>query len=89
MMTISRADYTAHFERGVVTEFAPHWEAFADQGWIEVTDDEIRLVGLGVFYTGQVQRLLCARRVKELDDRRVLVGYQTPNLLRIASADPR
>ena len=69
-MSIDRRLYAAVTGSDVMKEFEAIWEALAERGWIAITEDEIQLVGDGVFYTPLIQGLLAQARLEELRQRR-------------------
>jgi oxygen-independent coproporphyrinogen-3 oxidase len=65
-MAVDVADYRRVFGVDVVEEHAAIWEAFAERGWLNTTDDRLELVGDGVFYTPLLHGLLAQERMEEL-----------------------
>jgi len=65
-MRVDRASYLHEFGTDVFHEHQPVWEALAERGWCEITPDEIRLVGDGVYYIPMIQTLLSQERLEEL-----------------------
>jgi oxygen-independent coproporphyrinogen-3 oxidase len=71
-MSVDRIGYRSAFGHDVVDEFAECWDAIVERGWAEITPDEIRLCGDGVYHTPLIQALLSRDRVAELCEAAVL-----------------
>ncbi|MEI5101169.1 hypothetical protein RB200_24700 [Streptomyces sp. PmtG] len=65
-LAVDRADYRSAFGVDVYEEFATVWDALGSYGFVEVSDEELRLVGDGPFYTPMVQALLAEERYQSL-----------------------
>ena len=65
-MAVDRRLYADVTGTDVMKEFAPIWEALADREWVVITDEQIQLVGDGVFYTPLIQGLLAQARLEEM-----------------------
>ncbi|MGH7279720.1 MAG: coproporphyrinogen-III oxidase family protein, partial [Candidatus Rokuibacteriota bacterium] len=65
-MQVDLIEYEKIFEVDLVEEYAEIWEGLSEQGWIAVTDNTLRIVGDGVFYTPLIQGLLAEERREEL-----------------------
>jgi oxygen-independent coproporphyrinogen-3 oxidase len=57
-MTVSLGEYRRIFGLDLSEHHDDIWAALERRGWVEVTDDQIRLVGDGVFHTPLIQSLL-------------------------------
>jgi len=57
-MTVDRGEYQRIFGLDLLEHHGEIWTALERRGWAEVTDDQIRLIGDGVFHTPLIQSLL-------------------------------
>jgi oxygen-independent coproporphyrinogen III oxidase len=76
---LDRGDYKKWFDKDVVDQFLPIWQAFLDLGWVEICPDTVQLVDLGVFYSAHLQRALSYQRNQELKEKQALEGYNAQN----------
>ena len=67
-LEVDRGDYRRTFGSDVVDDHAPVWEVLAEEGWVDVDDHAVRLVGLGGYYVPLIQTLLARRRTQELQE---------------------
>ncbi len=68
---LDRNAYRAAFEVDVYDQFTGVWDALAEYGLVDITSDEILLVGDGPFYTPMIQALLAEKRYQYLREREV------------------
>lgn len=84
-LQLDRNAYKQEFGADVYDLFEPIWSAFEEFGFVDITDDKIRLVDDGPFYTPMVQTLLAEQRYKELRRRMVNVVQNSGQLSVLAS----
>lgn len=70
-LRLDRHTYREAFGGDVYEQFSPVWDALMEWDLVEVTEDELRLVGDGPFYTPMIQALLAEGRYVELREREV------------------
>ncbi len=75
-MEADRNKYLAAYGVDLLEEYRPVWQALLEREWAMITDDRIRLIGNGVFYTPLIQTLLGSRRMEEL--KRSLISKTLP-----------
>jgi oxygen-independent coproporphyrinogen-3 oxidase len=80
---VRREAYRNHFGRDIVEEFADAMQAFLDLGWIEIDDDEVRAIELGVFFIAHIQRVLTEHRVAALERARRCAATTTERKLQV------
>ncbi|MFL5911575.1 MAG: coproporphyrinogen-III oxidase family protein [Gaiellaceae bacterium] len=68
-LSLDRANYRDAFGLDVYDEFKTVWDELGERGFVEVDDEEVRLVGDGPFYTPMIQALLAEKRYRELRER--------------------
>jgi oxygen-independent coproporphyrinogen-3 oxidase len=66
---LDRVAYKAAFGVDVYDQFAGVWTALDEWGFLDVTQERIKLKGDGPFYTPMVQTLLAEQRYRHLRER--------------------
>jgi len=66
---IKREVYLELFQTDVYDDYTLIWQALEKQGMAEITDDEIKLLGEGIYYTSLIQNLLSTKRNNELREK--------------------
>ena len=65
-LEIDREKFQRAFEVDVYQQFEGVWKALEEYEFIEVTPQNIRLIGDGRFYTPLIQTLLAEKRYRDL-----------------------
>jgi hypothetical protein len=65
-MEIDRTAYQRRYGLDVVEEHIAVWEAFADLGWVTVSDDRVTILGDGLFYLPLIQNALGHDRLEQM-----------------------
>jgi oxygen-independent coproporphyrinogen-3 oxidase len=68
-MEANRKVYRDLFQSDVLDEYRPLWCALEERGWVSITDDNIRLIGDGVYYIPMIETLMGSGRITELKNR--------------------
>jgi oxygen-independent coproporphyrinogen III oxidase len=70
-MTVGRRRFTMLFGDDVYRKYQPLWDVLAENGWLEVNAESLRLIGDGIFFTPTIQELLSRPRVQAIQAARV------------------
>jgi oxygen-independent coproporphyrinogen-3 oxidase len=73
-MAIDRRRYTMLFGDDVYEKYQLLWDVLAENGWLEVNAESLRLTDDGIFFTPTIQDLLSRPRVKAIQAARVRSG---------------
>ena len=58
--------YEKIFNSDIKLDYKPIWDALVEEGWVEYSDEYIKLINEGEFYTPLIQSLLSQPRIKSL-----------------------
>ena len=72
-LSITRANHHKLFGRDVGDDFGAIWQVLGDIGWVQVDEQQVSIVGDGVFYLPLIQNLLAHDRTEEMRHRQKLV----------------
>lgn len=70
-LELDRTKYREAFEVDVYDVFEGVWKALEEYKFVEITDEKIKLIGDGPFYTPLIQTLLAEKRYNQLREKMV------------------
>lgn len=83
---VERATYRRIFGLDVIDELGAEWRALEQLGWAQLGDDEIRLVGDGMFFTPLIQTILAGKRVEAIRSEVARSTPTSPRLVQLRTA---
>ena len=85
-LSVDRPAYHALFERDVVDDFLPVWQALGEDGWVHLSDTQIEIIGDGVFYLPLIQNLLAHDRSEAMRKAKQDLVDHSPETKPVAAA---
>lgn len=65
-LEVDLIEYQSAFHHDLLEEYKPIWQALMDRDWIEISENKLKLIGDGIFYTPLIQTLLASKRIANL-----------------------